>query len=122
MLCLYINLLTCYNLKLFLKKQLKNRKKYLNVNLVKKIDGNKVVKVQCKVYFRYEENFEIKGYSKSWINNTTSVQKDNLEKHVKIRFNIGYYLGKNEYLCSEFGNLLALQEKNVLKTIDIYGN
>ena len=39
-----------------------------------------------------------------------------------IRFNTAYYLAKHERPYSEFGDLLTLQEKNGVKTSDMYRN
>ena len=47
------------------------------------MDGNRVTKTKCKVCIKHEQNINrMKGFSKSWINGTTSAKKD-LEKHVK---------------------------------------
>ena len=39
-----------------------------------------------------------------------------------VRFNTVYLLAKNECLHCEFGGLLTLQEKNGVKTSDMYCN
>ena len=51
-----------------------------SLKTVKKM-GNKVTKIKCKVCIKHEQNIVgIKGFSKSWINGTTSIKKDSLEK------------------------------------------
>ena len=65
-------------------KTVKKWEEILKSELGKEIEGNKVTKIKCKVCIKYEQNvIGVKGFSKSWINGTTSVKKDSLEKHVK---------------------------------------
>ena len=47
---------------------------------------------------------------------------EKVKQTLTVRFNTAYYLAKNECLHSEFVGLLTLQEKNGVKTSDIYCN
>ena len=65
-------------------KTVKKWEEILKCELDKEIEGNKVTQIKWKVYIKHEQNIIwMKGFSKSWINGTTSVKKDSLEKHVK---------------------------------------
>ena len=65
-------------------KTVKIWEEILKCELGKEIDGNKVTKIKCKVCIKHEQNIiGMKGFSRLWINCTTSVKKDSLEKHVK---------------------------------------
>ena len=56
----------------------------MKCELGKEINSNKGTKIKCKVCIKHEQNIIwMKTFTKSWINTTTSVKKDSLEKHVK---------------------------------------
>ena len=100
-------------------KTVKKWEEILRCELGKEIEGNKVTKIKCKVCIKYEQNvIGVKGFSKSWINGTTSVKKDSLEKHVKGDPHLhAVDLGKKKkqtwgrYLQSRGGFFLANRER-----------
>ena len=58
-------------------KTVKKWEEKLKCELGKKINGNKVTKIKCKLCIKFEENIiGMKGFSKSWINGKTSAKKD----------------------------------------------
>ena len=78
----FVFISTCYYLiNMASAKTVKKWEEILKCELGKEIKANKVTKIKCKVCIKHEQVIiEMKGFPKSWINGTTSVKKDSLDK------------------------------------------
>ena len=97
-------------------KTIKKLEEILKCELGKEIDSNKVTKIKCKVCIKHEENIGMKGFSKLWINSTTSVKKD-----VKVDLEKGDVL-KNmlkEILVCMLSTLKKKKNKNLGQILTI---